>query len=53
MADQKCAHEGCQCTVAQGAGVSKGDKTYCSDHCATAGPTHGSGRCQCGHAGCN
>ena len=34
MADQNCAHSGCNCKVEQGKGISKGANTYCSDRCA-------------------
>lgn len=51
MAEHKCDHLGCRCAVAHDKGVTKGDKTYCSEHCATAG-TSSTGACQCGHADC-
>ncbi|HSK29409.1 MAG TPA: metallothionein [Candidatus Limnocylindria bacterium] len=52
MADQKCAHSGCNCILEPGKGVSKDGKSYCTDHCANGG-TVGSGKCQCGHPGCH
>ena len=51
MADQNCAHAGCACKVEHGHGVSRGDESYCSDHCAQAG-TGRSGQCVCGHPDC-
>ncbi|TMA98547.1 MAG: metallothionein [Deltaproteobacteria bacterium] len=51
MADQNCAHSGCNCKVEQGRGVSKGGNTYCSDHCANA-RSSASSKCQCGHPRC-
>lgn len=50
MADQKCAHAGCNCKVS-------GDDRYCSAHCrehagSPASASGGSGGCGCGHPGC-
>jgi len=51
MADQNCAHPGCDCKVEEGKGVTRTGKNFCSDHCANAGAS-GSGNCGCGHADC-
>lgn len=47
----KCAHDGCKCTV-------QPDVQYCSDHCAQASRSNsGSGgqhdQCGCAHAACS
>src|SRR5262245_14182952 len=34
MAEQNCAHLGCDCKIQDGKGVSRGAQKYCSDHCA-------------------
>lgn len=52
MADQNCAHGGCNCKVEQGRGVTKGNEIFCSDQCANAGTAAQSGGCGCGHADC-
>ena len=41
MVEQNCAHEDCECIVRDADGVAKGDDTYCSKYCASAGPTRG------------
>ena len=51
MAQSKCAHPNCQCTVAQQQGGSAGTAQYCSSHCASQGSTT-KGTCECGHPGC-
>ena len=51
MADQHCAHGGCNCKIEQGKEVSRGASIYCSEHCANAGSSV-SGTCECGHPGC-
>ena len=51
MAEQNCAHSGCNCKVEQGKGVAKGADTYCSELCANA-PSVAAGKCQCKHPGC-
>jgi len=53
MADQNCAHSGCNCKVEQArGGVNRQGKVYCSEHCANASGTSTSGKCQCGHPEC-
>ena len=52
MADQNCAHSGCNCKIDQGHGVSRQGQVYCSEHCANASGTSTSGKCQCGHPNC-
>jgi hypothetical protein len=45
---EKCAHDGCICTVASG-------ERYCSDYCAeqaNAGKAAADEECRCGHAEC-
>ena len=51
MAEQQCAHEGCECEMEQGKGVSRGGQFFCSDHCANAGASV-SENCDCGHDDC-
>jgi hypothetical protein len=36
MAEQNCAHSGCDCKVQEGTAISRGEQMYCSDHCANA-----------------
>ena len=52
MADQNCAHKGCNCKVEQGKGVAKDANIYCSDRCANAATLVASDKCPCGHPGC-
>jgi len=40
----KCAHPGCECSVAEGS-------KYCSPYCESVG-SRVSIACECGHAGC-
>jgi hypothetical protein len=47
----KCSHAGCKCEVT-GRAVSRGGKQYCSEHCASAMMSGGSGGCGCGHPEC-
>ena len=51
MADQNCAHSGCDCKVEEGKGLIRAGKNFCSDHCANAGAS-GSESCGCGHPDC-
>ena len=52
MAEQNCAHSGCGCKVQEGKAVSRGQQTYCSNHCANASGPGGQGGCGCGHPDC-
>ncbi|MGB7952055.1 MAG: metallothionein [Candidatus Binatia bacterium] len=52
MAEQNCAHAGCQCRVEEGKGISQGGQMYCSEQCANPTTPGGAGNCGCGHAEC-
>jgi hypothetical protein len=52
MAEQNCAHLGCDCKIQDGKGVSRGAQKYCSDHCANAKMPGAGGNCGCGHPDC-
>lgn len=43
---RKCAHEPCNCNVAQG-------EKYCSDFCKDAGSREVEIACDCGHPACS
>jgi hypothetical protein len=51
VANGKCSHAGCSCMVT-GRAVTRAGKQYCSDHCASAIMSGGSGGCGCGHPEC-
>lgn len=44
--ERKCAHEPCNCDVAQG-------QKFCSDWCKDAGAEEVEIACECGHAPCS
>jgi hypothetical protein len=44
--EHKCAHEPCECTVAEG-------EKYCSDWCKDAGSEEVEIACECGHPPCS
>jgi len=48
MADAKCPHEGCTCTVPEG-------ETYCSEYCQRHATHEGhiAHECGCGHGDCH
>lgn len=52
MAEQNCAHSGCDCKVEEGKAISRGGQLYCSDHCANARTAGGEGNCGYGHPDC-
>jgi hypothetical protein len=52
MAEQNCAHSGCDCKVQEGKANTQGEEMYCSDHCANARRPAGGGNCGCGHPDC-
>jgi hypothetical protein len=51
MANSKCSHPPCKCQVT-GRAVTRGDKRFCSEHCAGTDVTGGTGACNCGHPEC-
>ncbi|MET0500295.1 MAG: metallothionein [Candidatus Binatia bacterium] len=52
MAEQNCAHSGCNCKVQEGKGILQEGQFFCSEHCATARPAGQGGNCGCGHPEC-
>ena len=52
MAEENCAHSGCDCKVQEGKAITRGEQIYCSNHCADAKTSPGGGNCGCGHPDC-
>ena len=51
MANGKCSHLACKCQV-PGTAITHAGKQYCSEHCAGADVTGGTGGCNRGHPEC-
>ncbi|HZS45224.1 MAG TPA: hypothetical protein VFC63_09000 [Blastocatellia bacterium] len=51
MANQKCAHPGCNCQINPGQAINREGEMFCSNQCADLGMSR-QGNCNCGHPNC-